>query len=113
MLKAQIPRKLDWKDIAISEIKPYKNNPKKHTPEQIDFVAKLLTDYGWTQPICVDKNMTLIFGHCRLEAAKQLKEDTVPVVFREDLTPAQVKALRIADNKSNESAWDNDLRFNQ
>ena len=104
-----IPRKLDWKDVPIVDIKPYKTNPKMHSPAQINLVAKSLTEFGWTQPICVDKNMTLIFGHCRLESAKQLGEDTVPVVFREDLSTAQVKALRILDNKSNESPWNTDL----
>jgi len=104
-----IPRHLDAKDIQISQIKPYKTNPKIHPQSQIDLVKQSLLDFGWTQPLCVDKEYTLIIGHCRVEAAKQLGEDTVPVVYREDLTDAQAKALRILDNKSNESAWDTDL----
>ena len=102
---AAVLRRLDWQEVPIAKIKPYENNPKAHSQEQIDFVAKLLQDYGWTQPVCVDRDYVLIFGHCRVLSARQIGEMTVPCVFREDLTEAQVKALRIADNKSNESEW--------
>jgi len=107
MTDSNIPRKLDWQEVPIDDIQPYPRNPKAHGQEQIEFVAHLLQTYGWTQPICLDKNNEIIFGHCRLESAKLLGETTVPCVFREDLTEAQVKALRIADNKSNESPWIN------
>lgn len=105
MAEGKIKRHLDWQEVAIADILPYKNNPKAHSKEQIAFVADLIKTYGWTQPLCLDNNYEIVFGHCRLESAKLNEEATVPCVFREDLTEAQVKALRIADNKSNESDW--------
>lgn len=100
-----IQRQLNWVEVPIDDIQPYANNPKEHMPKQIEFVADLIKTYGWTQPICLDKNYEIIFGHCRYRSAKLLEEKTVPCVFREDLTEAEAKSLRLADNKSNESEW--------
>lgn len=88
------------------ELTPYEQNAKVHPPEQIDHIANSIKQFGWQQPIVVDREKTVIIGHGRLLAAKQLNLDTVPVVFDENLTEDQANALRLADNKLNESPWD-------
>jgi site-specific DNA-methyltransferase (adenine-specific) len=87
---------------------PYDKNTKKHDKTQINNVAESIKQYGFVQPIVIDKENVVVIGHCRLLAAKQLKMKEVPCVCVEDLTEEQVKALRIVDNKSNESEWDFD-----
>ena len=93
----------------ILDIVPYAKNAKKHDKRQIDNVAESIKKYGFVQPIVIDKDNVVVIGHCRLLAAKQLKMKEVPCVCVEDLTEEQVKALRIVDNKSNESEWDFDI----
>ena len=97
------------KDMKISEIHPYERNPRKND-DAVDAVANSIRDFGWKQPIVVDKDMTIIVGHTRYKAAKKLKLKTVPVLVADDLTEEQVKAYRIADNSTNGLAmWDYDL----
>lgn len=96
-------------NIAVSKLIPYKKNTKKHDDKQIANVAESIKQYGFVQPIVIDKDNTVVIGHCRLLAAKKLKLKEVPCVCVEDLTEEQVKALRIVDNKSNESEWDFDF----
>ena len=96
-------------DINISLIKPYKNNAKRHTDTQIANVAESIRQFGWAQPIVVDRDYTIIIGHCRYSAAERLGLTTVPVVVTADLTDEQVRKLRNLDNKLNESEWDLDL----
>ena len=93
----------------LDEIAPYKKNAKKHDKTQINNVAESIRQYGFVQPIVVDKDGVIVIGHCRYEAAKTLGMKDVPCVCVDDLTEEQVKALRIVDNKSNESDWDFDL----
>lgn len=93
----------------LDEIAPYKKNAKKHDKTQINNVAESIRQYGFVQPIVVDKDGVIVIGHCRYEAAKKLKLETVPCVCVDELTDEQVKALRIVDNKSNESPWDFDI----
>lgn len=93
----------------VSELTPYKANAKKHDKTQVNNVAESIKQYGFVQPVVVDKDNVVVIGHCRLLAAKQLKMKEVPCVCVDDLTEEQVKALRIVDNKSNESEWDFDL----
>ena len=88
------------------ELIPYPGNAKTHPPEQVKHIANSIKTFGWQQPIVVDKDKTVIIGHGRLMAAKELMLDSVPVVFAENLTEDQVKALRLADNKTNESPYD-------
>ena len=96
-------------DRLVSELKPYEKNAKKHDKTQIDNVAESIKQFGFVQPIVVDKNGCVIIGHCRLEAAKKLGMREVPCYMAEDLDAEQVKKLRLLDNKLNESAWDFDL----
>lgn len=93
----------------LSEIIPYDKNAKKHDKKQIDNVAESIRQYGFVQPIVIDHDGVIVIGHCRALAAKKLGMETVPCVCVDDLTPEQVKALRLVDNKSNESDWDFDL----
>jgi len=107
-------------DINISQLKPYEKNAKLHNDKQIKQVAESIRNFGFIQPIVLDKNYVIIVGHCRYEASKLLGIETVklgvasakkgenfiPAVLVEDLKPSEIKALRLADNKLNESFWD-------
>ena len=93
----------------LSELTPYPGNAKKHDKKQIANVAESIRQYGFVQPIVVDRDDVIIIGHCRALAAKKLGMDEVPCVSMDDLTLEQVNALRLVDNKSNESDWDFDL----
>lgn len=100
---------MDIKNVAVKDLIPYEKNTKKHDDVQINNVAESIKQYGFVQPIVIDKNNVVVIGHCRLLAAKKLKMQEVPCVCVDDLTEEQVKALRIVDNKSNESPWDFDF----
>lgn len=95
--------------LSPDELKPYSKNAKQHTPAQVDHIANSIKRFGFQQPIVVDGNRVVIIGHGRLMAAKQLQLDKVPVVFADDLSEEDVKALRLADNKTNESDWNSFL----
>lgn len=88
------------------KLTPYENNAKQHPDEQVEHIANSIREFGFRQPIVVDADNVVVIGHGRLLAAKKLGLETVPVVRADDLTEAQVKALRLADNKTNESGWD-------
>ena len=96
-------------NIKTEHLVPYDKNTKKHDKTQINNVAESIKQYGFVQPIVIDKENVVVIGHCRLLAAKKLKMKEVPCVCVDDLTEEQVKALRIVDNKSNESEWDFDF----
>jgi len=95
---------IEW--MKPGDLIPYPANAKLHPPAQVDHIANSIKQFGWQQPIVVDAENVVIIGHGRLLAAKQLMLDTVPVVRATDLTEDQVNALRLADNKTNESEWD-------
>lgn len=97
---------MDIKNLRLADIVPYERNAKKHDKRQITNVAESIRQYGFVQPIVVDANGVIVIGHCRALAAKQLGMDIVPCVCVDDLTTEQVKALRLVDNKTNESEWD-------
>ena len=100
---------MDVQNMKVSEIIPYKRNAKKHDATQIANVAESIKQFGFAQPLVVDKDNVLIIGHCRYEAAKKLKLKVVPCVKMEDLSKDDVDKLRLLDNKLNESEWDFDL----
>lgn len=94
---------------AISEIKPYPNNPRLND-DAVDAVAESIRQFGFRQPIVVDAENVIICGHTRYKAAVKLGLEKVPVHVAKDLTPEQIKAYRIADNKTGELAeWNYDL----
>lgn len=96
--------------INLSDIIPYANNPRNNDGEAVDKVASSIKEFGFNVPLVIDKDNVIITGHTRYKAAKKLKIDEVPCIYAEHLTPAQVKAYRIADNKVSEfSTWNNDL----
>lgn len=85
---------------------PYGFNNRKHSEQQIDRVANSIAQFGFNQPIVVDEDNIILVGHCRLEAAKKLSLERVPVMKKAGLTEAQKKAYRILDNKlQNDSEW--------
>lgn len=95
--------------IELKEIKPYKKNARKND-RAVGIVKKSIQEFGFKNPIILDKNNEIIAGHTRLKAAKELDMKKVPVIWARDLSPEQVKAFRIMDNKSQEfSSWDDDL----
>lgn len=93
---------------SLDDIEPYGNNPKTHPDDQVDRIINSIREYGWDVPIVVNGDGVIIKGHGRYKAAEKMGLDRVPVIVRADLTPAQERAARIADNKSSESAWDDD-----
>src|SRR5712692_1417449 len=93
----------------IGTIRPYENNPRIND-QAVDVVAASIREFGFRQPIVVDGEGVIIIGHVRYKAALKLGLDKVPVHVAKDLTPEQVKALRIADNKTADlSDWNYDL----
>ena len=96
--------------IAVSDIRPYKSNPKIHKNKQIQQIANSISEFNFNNPILIDENNVIIAGHGRLLAAKHLNMQEVPVIRLTHLTEAQKKAYRIADNKLTENGeWDFDL----
>ena len=93
----------------LADLTPYAGNAKKHDSTQIANVAESIKQFGFVQPIVIDRDGVIVIGHCRALAAKKLGMQEVPCVCVDDLTPEQVNALRIVDNKSNESPWDFDI----
>ena len=95
--------------VAIDAITPYEHNPRKIPKEAIEKVAASIREFGFRQPIVVDKDMVVVVGHTRLLAARSLGYDEVPVLVASDLPPEKVKAYRLADNRTNEfTSWDDD-----
>lgn len=96
-----------------STIKPYANNPR-HNHKAIAAVAKSLEEFGWQQPIVVDKEGIIIVGHTRMLAAQSLGWDEGPIHVADKLTDAQVTAYRLADNRVGEIAtWDEEKLFEE
>lgn len=95
--------------VDIDSIKPYENNPR-HNEEAIPYVMNSIKEFGFKNPIIIDKNNVIIAGHTRLESAKRLGMKEVPIIHADDLTEEQVKAFRLADNKISEKAeWNFEL----
>lgn len=98
--------KVEYRNVA--DLNPYENNPRLNDGA-VDAVAASIKEFGFKVPIVVDSDGVIVTGHTRLKAAKKLGIDTVPVIVADDLTPEQVKAFRLADNKTGELAqWDLD-----
>lgn len=95
--------------VELNSLIPYVNNPRNNE-NAVDKVAASIAEFGFKVPIIVDADNVIVAGHTRYLAAKKLGLETVPVIIAADLTEAQIKAFRIADNKVAEYAsWDNDL----
>jgi ParB-like chromosome segregation protein Spo0J len=91
-------------------LKPYVRNARRHSERQLALIAQSLETFGFNNPIIAEEDGTIIAGHGRWEAAKQLNLMTVPVLRVKHLTPEKIKAYRLADNRLAElSGWDDDL----
>lgn len=102
-------RQLKIEYLETDKLIPYINNPRIND-NAVDVVAGSIAEFGFRNPLIIDKNNVIIAGHTRLLAAKKLGLTEVPVVRADDLTEAQVKAYRIADNKTAElSKWDAEM----
>ncbi len=94
------------KYLDIDELKPYENNPR-FNDEAVEMVKNSIKEFGFKVPIIIDKDNVIIAGHTRLKAAKELGLSKIPTIKADDLSPEQVKAFRLADNKVSEIAeWD-------
>lgn len=92
----------------LNELKPYENNPRINDGA-VKCVKNSIEEFGFKVPIVIDKNGVIVAGHTRYKASQELGLETVPCVVADDLTDEQVKAFRIADNKTAEKAsWDLD-----
>ncbi len=126
MNKQDIPAmNIVWLDI--SELTPYERNAKIHPGEQIEQIANSLEAFGWQQPVVIDKGGVIIVGHGRYLAAEKLTKQgkkkkyrwndskpfdwsKVPCKSADTMTEDEIKAYRLADNKLNESPWDEALK---
>lgn len=93
----------------VDKLVPYAKNAKKHPPEQIKKLVAAIKEFSWTQPIIIDGNGVIIIGHGRRLAAIEMGLKRVPVVCRRDLSPAQVNALRLSDNRVTSTEYDMSL----
>lgn len=88
------------------DVKPYENNPRENE-KAVDKVAASIKEFGFKVPIVIDNDNVIVAGHTRHKAAEKLGLKEIPCVRANDLTPEQVKAFRLADNKTAElSTWD-------
>ena len=102
-------QQLEIKYININDIIPYEKNPRKNE-DAIPYVMESIKNFGFKNPIILDKNNVIVCGHTRLESAKRLNMQEVPCLYADDLTDEQIKAFRLAENKVSEYAkWDKDL----
>ncbi len=96
--------------LPTTQIRPFERNPRKMSNRAVDVVGDSIEEFGWQQLIVTDKYFVIIVGHVRWLAAKKRAIQLVPVYVADHLTPAQVKAYRINDNRSHEeTSWDLDL----
>ena len=101
--------KLTIEYVPIDSIRPYENNPRDNDAA-VDAVARSIQEFGFKVPIILDANNEIVAGHTRYKAAKKRGMTEVPVIRAADLTPAQVRAFRIADNQTASLAdWNYDL----
>ena len=107
---AEVSVKSEIEHVSINELKFFPDNPRVHTPAQIEKLAQQIKDVGFNQPIIIDEDNQVMVGNGRLEAAQSLDMQTLPCIRYKDLSPQQKKQLIVADNKLNDlSEWDYEL----
>ena len=95
---------------TIESLTPYQGNPRTHSKQQIHKLKESIRAFGFVNPVLITKDGGIIAGHGRVYAARQLKFTKVPTVCLEDLTPDQVRAYALADNRlALDAGWDEDL----
>ena len=96
--------------VPLSKLVPYINNARTHSPEQITKLRSSLREFGFVNPVIIDRDYGIIAGHGRVMAAKEEGIEEVPCVFVDYLTEAQKKAYIIADNRfAQDAGWDEEL----
>ena len=99
-----------YKNVDINKLKPYKNNARTHSEEQIEKIARSIREFGFINPILIDENYGIIAGHGRMLGAKKLGMTELPCIFVEDLTDVQKRAYILADNKlALDAGWDDEI----
>lgn len=94
------------RELPLEDLIEYENNPRRNDGA-VDAVAESIREFGFKNPIIIDKNNIIISGHTRLKAARKLGLKTAPCVVADDMTEEEAKAFRLADNKVAEfSKWD-------
>lgn len=107
---ADLKKRLKIEYKPVDDLIMYANNPRKNDGAALDAVVASIKEFGFKNPVVIDKDNVIVCGHTRVKAAKKLKMDEVPTICADDLTPAQIKAFRLADNKVAELAeWDMEL----
>lgn len=97
---------MNIKELSISQLHEYDNNPRNND-RAVDAVAASIREFGFKVPVIVDGDNVIVAGHTRVKAARKLGMSAVPCIIADDLTPEQIKAFRLADNKTGELAgWD-------
>ena len=97
---------MNIKELSISQLHEYDNNPRNND-SAVNAVAESIREFGFKVPIVIDGDNVIVCGHTRVKAAQKLGMETVPCIIADDLTPEQIKAFRLADNKTGELAgWD-------
>ncbi len=103
-------RRLAIEHVPVADLKPYSANARVHSPRQVAEIAASISEFGFNNPVLVDRTGTIIAGHGRVAAAKKLGLEVVPVIRLEHLTDAQKRAYILADNKLAEKAgWDREI----
>jgi ParB-like chromosome segregation protein Spo0J len=98
----------------VADLIPYAANSRTHSDAQVAQIAASIKEFGWTNPILIDGDNTIIAGHGRLLAARKLGLDTVPAIILDHLSKAQQRALVIADNQlALNAGWDMDMLENE
>ena len=97
-------------EMDVDSLVPYENNARTHSEEQVDKIVKSIEEFGFINPVLVNKDNVIIAGHGRVMAAKKMGRDKVPCLFVEHLSDEQMRAYVIADNKlAEEAGWDMEM----
>ena len=93
--------------VPVSKIQEYEGNPRRINDHAVEVLAKSIREFGFKVPVVLDKERVIVTGHTRLLAAKRLGLEEVPCIIADDLSPEQIKAFRLVDNKTAElTGWD-------
>lgn len=99
-----------YENVKIEKLKPYENNARTHSEEQVEKIAKSIEEFGFINPVIIDSDYGIIAGHGRVLGAKKLGMKEVPCLFVEDLTETQKRAYILADNKlALDAGWDDEI----
>jgi ParB-like chromosome segregation protein Spo0J len=105
-----LPRPPKVELVEMKKIREYEQNPRLHDAANVEKLARSLREYGWTQPILIDGEGVIVAGHGRYLAAKECKFERVPCIRLRNLSPDQLRAYRLADNRlALDAKWDDDL----